>query len=131
MEVQVGGVWGVVCPSDLSRWREEGRVVCRSLQKEYFKSVGTAFPTGYSGVRYSGQLVCSGSEAYPENCNFQFSRSSCRNALTVDCTDGRLGQCMYVVWGGGKSGMLSLNFSRFGLNIHTHFTSVSSDKPFQ
>ena len=56
MEVRVRGVWGLVCPSDLSRWREEGRVVCRSLQKKYFKSVGTAFPTGYNGVRYSGQL---------------------------------------------------------------------------
>ena len=95
-------------------------MVCRSLQKEYFKSVGTAFPTGYSGVRYSGQLECSGSEAYPENCNFQFSRGSCRNALTVDCTDGRLSQCTYCVLWGVQSGVLSLNFSGFGLNLCTY-----------
>ena len=75
-------------------------MVCRSLQKEYFKSVGTALSTGYRGVQYSGQLECSGSEAYPENCNFQFSPGSCRNALTVDCTEGRLSQCTYcVLWG--------------------------------
>lgn len=86
----MNGVWGLVCPSELPKWKEEGRVVCRSLQKEYFKDARAAVATGYRGVRYSGQLECSGSEARPENCNFRFSRSSCHNALAIDCTEGKL-----------------------------------------
>ena len=85
----MNGVWGLVCPSDLANWREEGRVVCRSLQKEFYSNARAATPFGYSGVRYSGRLVCSGNEAYPERCQFQFSRGSCGNALAIDCTEGR------------------------------------------
>lgn len=93
LEVQVNGVWGLVCAGDLKRWREEGRVACRSLQKEYFKSVRAEVATGYSGARYSGELECSGSEAYPEDCTFRFSRGSCSRFLAVDCTEGGLGHC--------------------------------------
>jgi lysyl oxidase-like protein 2/3/4 len=84
VEVDINGVWGLVCADGFDR--NQGQVICRGLHRQFFHSYSTS-QANYRGRRYHGTMRCRGTERKPEDCVFQYTPvSSCPSGeVAVQC----------------------------------------------
>ena len=88
-----------MCVEDLNL--AVANVICRENKRMFVANVKTArfqrHRPGYSGIRYSGKLLCTGDEIMLEDCRiFPQPTETCREGDAVlDCTDSK---CIHVTY---------------------------------
>lgn len=84
--------WGLFCHSSTPVvTRKVGEVICRQTRRQFLARISNGSgPAGYSGLRYSGSIRCTGSEILLSKCNVKIiPQSSCPEGYTiVNCTPG-------------------------------------------